>query len=1079
MMTFAPWRRRVSAGLAAGVATTLAATGTVLVAGAPGASAAPPVPEPRGLAVGGVVDPIGIDDTTPDLQWHNSPGVGVQTAYEVRVASSMRQLRNGDLWSSGRVESSRQRAEYDGAPLDSRDRAVWQVRVWTDDGGASDWSEPARFEMGLLDESDWRGEWITDPRWDQALHQDVALGAQQSRYVRFTVIDLGRPEEPLDDPAWKPRLELGEIEIAAGAEGENLAEGATVTVSEENSEPGVWQPEFLTDGKVSTADAPRGYRSDHHEETDVQDQPIVVTVDLGQVRSFDTVRLYSRWDSPGRYGTTPNFPRELTVDISDDGASFTRVGGRRKFKAVSNLHDAPDALPVLARDFTAPAPVASARLYVTGLGVHQASINGEPVSEDLLEPANTQHRERVPYATYDVTKLLRKGDNTLGLELGNGIFNVFNEPGDPNRYMKAAAGHGAPRALGQLEVTYADGTTQVVATDESWDTTLGEVTFTNWFGGEDQDARRDLGAWNTPSADRDGWKDAALIGAPHGGTEVVARQSPPIRHVDTLETVKVTQPRPGVHVFDLGTNFAGVQRLTTSGPAGTTITMRPGEKLYADGTVDQRSAGGDIRDRFTLAGTGEETFTPRFVYHGFRYLQVEGLATPPTKETVEGLVLRASNEKVGSFTTSDPMLTDIHRIIDRSVQSNMYSVFTDCPHREKLGWLDQTNLVFDTVAYGYDVQAHYRKMLQDVADAQQDDGLIPTTAPEDALFAGAFRHDANWGATLAVSAWQVYEWYGDDSAIRAHWDDMVEYHEFLTGLAPDGILTGGLGDWITPADPATPPAVTQTWAYHRITTHMAKIAQVRGDDAAARRYQRRAEEIATAFHQEFYDEQTGLYGNGDQASQALALEEDMVPAGLRDQVLERFVGMIRDADDHLVVGEVGLHAAVELLSRERRDDVLYDWLQRTDGPSYGAFLARGATSLPESWTSSHASQNHYMLGATDAWFTSGLVGITQAPGSVAWEHVVVEPALVGDVESAAATHDSVRGEIAAEWARTDRELTLSVQVPGNTTATVRVPVADGAEVAAPRGARQVESSVDGFAEFEVGPGSHSFIAPTA
>ncbi|WP_435769562.1 family 78 glycoside hydrolase catalytic domain [Nocardioides sp. SYSU DS0651] len=1067
-------RRRTSAGLAA--ALTLAGGGvlTPSAVAAPGGAGA----APTGLAVAGVVDPLGIDDTTPDLQWRTPASVDRQTAFEVRVASSADRLARGDLWRSGRVKSSVQAVEYAGDRLDSRDRAVWQVRVWSERGGVSAWSAPASFEMGLLEESAWEGEWITDPRWDEALHQDVAVGSRTTRYVRIRVIDLGRPEEPLDDPAWKPRLELGEIELVdGGGEAVNVAEGAEVTVSEENSEPGVWEPRFLTDGKVTTADAPRGYRSDYHEETDVQDRPIVITLDLGEERTFDTVRLYSLWDSPGRYGTTPNFPRDLQVSVSADGSSFTNVGPRTKLVAVSNRHEAPEALPVLARDFSARRDVASARLYVTGMGVYRATVNGEPVSPDVLEPANTQHADRIPYATYDVTDKLRTGDNTWGLELGNGIWNVFNVPSDPSRYVKAAAGHGFPRALGQLEITYRDGTREVVATDEAWDSALGEVTFTNWYGGEDHDARRSLGRWNNPGADRAGWKEAVAVDAPHGGTELVARVNPPIRQVDTLDTVEVTEPKPGVHVFDLGVNFAGWQQLTTSGPAGTKVTMRPGEKLLADGTVDMRSVGGNIRDTFTLAGTGQETFTPRFVYHGFRYLQVEGLTTTPTTDTVKGLVLRASNESVGSFETSDPMMTDIHRIIDRSVQSNMYSVFTDCPHREKLGWLDQTNLVFDTVAYGYDVQAHYRKLLQDVVDAQQQDGLIPTTAPEDALFAGAFRHDANWGATLAVSSWQLYQWYGDDSAIRSHWPAMVDYYDYLSGRAQDGILSGGLGDWITPASPATPPAVTQTWAFKRIATHMAWIAAARGDEAAAKKYEAEAERIAAAFHERFFDDTTGLYGNGDQASQALALEEDMVPADLRQAVLDRFVQMVRAADDHIVVGEIGLHAAVELLSRERLDDVLFDWVQRTDGHSYGSFLKRGSTSLPESWSSANASQNHYMLGAIDAWFTSRVAGIAQAPGSVAWEEVVVEPALVGDVESAAAEYESVRGVISSAWSRKDGELTLRVSVPGNTRAVVRVPVADGGTVRAPAGADEVPSTIEGHAQFEVGPGDHEFRAP--
>lgn len=1033
------------------------------------------VAAPARLSVGGVSDPIGIDDLTPDLQWRNGAGVARQTAYQVRVASTRSRLADPDLWDTGRVRSAAMATSYAGDRLASRDKALWQVRVWDAAGRVSEWSRPASFEMGLLDESDWQGRWITDERWAAPLHQDVVVGAQEARYVRLTVIDLGRPGEPLDDPNWKPRLELGEIQVTNGTDGANLAEGATVTVSEENSEPGVWDPSYLTDGKVTTADDPRGYRSDYHPETDVQDQPIVITIDLGEPTAIDTVRLYSLWDAPSDYGTTPNFPRDFQVSVSADDTTFTKAGPRTKVAAVSNLHTSPEGLPVLARDFTAGEDIASARLYVTGEGVYDASLNGEPVSPDLLQPGNTEHSVRVPYATYDVTRMLRKGGNTWGIELGNGIYNVFNTPEIPKRYMKAAAGHGAPRAMGQLEITYRDGRRQTVATGSSFKSTLGEVTFSNWYGGEDHDARRDLGAWNEPGADRDGWLDAVDIGAPAGDPELVAQQSPPIREVDALETVAVKEPKAGTYVFDLGTNFAGWQQLTTSGPAGTTITMRPAEKLKADGTVDQGSVGGDIRDRFTLAGIGEETFTPRFVYHGFRYLQVEGLATAPTAATVKGLVLRTTDRAVGSFTTSDPQMTGIHRIIDRSVQSNMYSVFTDCPHREKLGWLDQTNLVFDTLAYGYDVQAHYRKMLQDVVDAQQDNGLIPTTAPEDALFAGAFRHDANWGATLAVSSWQIYQWYGDDSAMRAHWPQMVEYADYLASISTGGIVSGGLGDWITPASPATPPALTQTWAYHRILTHMGRIAAALGRDADAAAYERKAVEVATAFHATFYHPETGLYGNGDQASQALALQENLVPTDLRTGVLDRFVKQIRDADDHIVVGEVGLYAAVDLLSRERLDDVLHDWVQRNDGVSYGKFLAAGATSLPESWTSSGASQNHYMLGAIDSWFTGGVAGITQADDSVAWKKVVIEPALVGDVESAASSYESVRGTISSSWVRTDGQVRLTATIPPNTTATVRVPAARGVRVTTPAGARRVTSTVPGFAEFEVGTGTYTFI----
>jgi alpha-L-rhamnosidase len=290
MMTALPARKAFAAASALAALLSLggfAAAGTPAVAAEDTSPAAPVL-----LRVGGVADPIGIDDTTPDFQWQNGGGLQEQTAFQVRVASSPGELGRADLWQSGRVSSGQQQVEYNGKPLGSRAAGTWQVRVWSGPGGPSAWSSPARFEMGLLEADDWHGDWITDPRWAEPLHQDVALGEQQARYVRLTVIDLGRPEEPLDDPNWKPRMELGEVQVLDG-EGKNLAAGAAVTVSEENSEPDVWQPEFLTDGKVTTADAPRGYRSDYHDETDVQDKPIVVTIDLGEVRSLETVRLFS------------------------------------------------------------------------------------------------------------------------------------------------------------------------------------------------------------------------------------------------------------------------------------------------------------------------------------------------------------------------------------------------------------------------------------------------------------------------------------------------------------------------------------------------------------------------------------------------------------------------------------------------------------------------------------------------------------------------------------------------------------------------------------------------------------------
>lgn len=1054
---------------------------------APAAPASAGVPAPVDLKVGGLVDPLGIDDTTPTLQWRAGEGLLNQQAYQVRVATSADRLESADLWDSGKVTSSILQTTYAGSALDSRDTAVWQVRVWDATNRVGDWSEPASFEIGLLSPADWDAEWISNAEWNEPLHQDLTFSEPQTAgWVRLTVTDLGRPGEPLDDPGWRPRLELGEVALRLGEGDENLATGSTVTASERKNQAGVWDPSFVVDGKFTTASGARGYRSTYHPETDVKDKPIVLTIKLPEARTFDTVELYSLWDSPGQYGATPNYPRDISISTSTDGTTFTERAKASKLPAISTVHEAPEALPIFATDFDA-ANVASARLYVTGLGVYNASINGEQVSEDLLEPANTFHAKRVPYATYDVTDLIDEGGNSLGVEVGNGIFNVFNEPTEATRYVKTASGHGAPRVMGQLEITHRDGTVTKVATeagqDSSWRTTLGEVTFTNWYGGEDVDARRRIEGWDQPGTDRAAWAAPVASRAPRATTQLVGRVMPAIREVEQLPASYEVLPN-GDYLFDFGVNFAGWQELTTSGPAGTTITMRPGERLRRDGAgvvtgVDQASSGPNAYDTFILAGTGAETYTPRFRYHGMRWLQVSGLATAPTAETMTGRVLRASNEDIGTFETSDEMLGKIHTIIDRSVQSNMYSVLTDCPHREKLGWLDQTNLNFNTVARGYDMQAQYRKMLQDVADSQTANGLIPTTAPEDSLFAGAFRHDANWGATLSVSSWQVFQEYGDRDPMEKFWPNMVSYDNFLTSLSTNFILPGGLNDWATPEEQRdrVPDAYVQTYVWHKIVRTMADIATELGKPAQARTYAQKADRIAEAFHATYYNPTTKVYSNGNQAAQALALDEDLVPAELRQEAVDALVARIEANGNQFMVGEVGLYALIRVLAAEGLDDLVYQLATRPTGNSYAKFINQGATSLPEHWSGmgGTGSQNHYMIGMLEGWLHDGLAGLQQAAGSVAWEHVLVEPALVTGVDHAASSYDSVRGTIATGWKRDGGVLTMTVEVPGNTRATVRVPNAeDGTAAYGPRGARIVPSEVEGFTQFEVGAGTHTF-----
>jgi alpha-L-rhamnosidase len=1010
-----------------------------------------------GLSADGLGSPLGIGDVRPTLSWHltSARSGAVQTAYEIRATGE--RLR----WDSGRVASAATAVAYGGSTPGSRDRVSWQVRLWDGHGHPSGWSAPAHWEMGLLKPSDWTASWIGDPDWAdrQPAPVTVTMPAQAARYVRLDVTRLGLPlKEGWPDKV--SRLQLAEIAVADSARPDtNLALHAPVTASDVYTAPGSWEPRFVTDGLLTTDQAPYGYTSLEHQEQDLTD-PVQITLDLGKVQHFDRVLLYPRTDTLTDDGRTPNFPEDFTVK-ADDSVVATVKGQ----EAPPPLHGRPAALPVLAKDFQVHGRVRSARLYATGRGVIDPALNGHAVGDAVLEPPNTDYRTRIVYSTYDVTRLLRRGGNTLSVGLGGGMADV---PGTPGRYEKLTRSDGTPAFTGQLEITYADGHHATVASDTTWRSALGPTTFSNWYGGEDYDARR------TPQD----WRDAVRVDPP--AATLTARDAPPIKIVDTLRAKKITEPRTGVYVVDLGVNFAGWEQLRLSGPAGTKVTMRPGELLDAGGTVGQSTTGSPIWDTYTLSGKGTETWHPRFAYHGFRYLQLEGLPSAPASGTVTGLVLRTANAPAGTFTSSDPLINDIHTIIDRAIQSNMYSVLTDCPHREKLGWLEEDNLVFGSVARDYDVAAYYRELVRNMAEAQTADGLVPDIAPEYTVFSGGFRDDPNWGGSLVLAPWQLYATYGDTATLRTYYPNMQRYVDYLSSKAAGDLLDYGLGDWIT-FDNSTPVGVTASFGYYRVASAMSGIARVLGKADDAGRYAALAARIGAAFNDKYLEEDKGTYASGSQASDALALDMGIVPAAKRQAVLDHLAASIKANGYHLTVGEIALPSVFRVLSGAGLDDLIYTVATQTGNPSYGYQVTHGATSLTENWDgpTSGNSQNHFMLGAIDEWFGSGLAGIRQAEGSVAFEHLLIRPAVVGDLTRASGSYDTPRGRVTSAWSRSGGTLRLDVTVPPGAPARVEVPLLGGtARPQATPGARWIGVQ-NGHGVFEVGSGHWTFTAQEA
>jgi alpha-L-rhamnosidase len=1017
--------------------------GAVAAAAANPARAAgtPPVNVSR-LRVNARTAPLGIQSDRPQLSWTvTGPGTGrAQTAYQIQVASKPGLFQQGraDLWNSGQVTSEDVSVAYGGPSLASRALAYWRVRVWDENGQASPWSPVGSFEVGLLDAADWSASWVGNSDWDALVAPTppatITFAAQQARWVRLSVTRLGLPLQE-GWPYLVSRLQLAEVEVIDSAKPEtDLALHGAVTATDIYSAPGAWEPEYVTDGKTDGSTAPIGFTSLEHEDPDVSASPILVTIDLGSTQTFDTLRLWPRTDTLTADGRTANFPVDFTVQVADaaDGpfSVATSITGQQAPEPSSR----PAGLPLFAKQFDVRKPVSSARLYITGLGTYTATINGQHTSNALLEPGNTTYAKHIVYQTCDVTDLLHRGDNAIGVAVGTGIYDTLTYN---TRYAKFNARIGAPKLLVQLEISYTDGSVDRVVTDESWSTALGPTTFSNWYGGEDYDARRLPARWDRPGTDLSNWQPVSPSAPPSAGAVLTARRGPAVETVDVFPAQQMTQPKPGIYVFDIGTNQAGRQQLNVRAPVGTTITMRPAELLNPDGTIDYGSTGNPIYDDYTTTGSGTETWHPEFIYHGFRYIQVEGLPTAPDQSAIAALVTRAANESAGSFTSSNDLINSIHRIIDRAVQSNMFSVLTDCPHREKLGWMEETHLVFDTVARNYDVAAYGHDVLQVIADAQLDSGLVPDIAPEYTVFSGGFRDDPNWGSAIVLVALSLYRAYGDTELLTSYYANMQRYVDYLSGKASGNLLDYGLGDWAT-INASTPTGVTATYGYFKAVSGLRHIAAAIGETADAARYAGLAAAIGAAFHAKYFDTANHTYATGSQCSDALALDMGVVPDSERDAVLDHLINNLSTNGYHLNIGEIGLPALFDVLAAAGRSDVVYEIATQTTAPSYGAMLARGATALTEFWDGT-GSQNHFMLGAIDKWFTTSLGGISQATDSVGYVDLDIAPAIVGDLTDVSASYRTPRGLVTSEWHRSGSSVQLHLSVPVGASATVRLP----------------------------------------
>lgn len=709
------------------------------------------------------------------------------------------------------------------------------------------------------------------------------------------------------------------------------------------------------------------------------------------------------------------------------------------------------------------AQIKEARLYISGLGIFYGFLNGEKLSEAFFEPGESDAGKSVYYVTYDIAEFLNEGINTLGVILGNGQYCGFLEnpvmadkdgtPIFPHRYQKNDGGFvkpgisGEKKLIAQVELLYQNGTRTLAAvSDESWKWTESPIVFQNWYGGEDYDACKE----------ESGWKQAVRMSAPKG--KLVGREFLPVKMIEKFSPYKISRLSNGNWLVDMGRNGAGFPEIsldTTEEQRGIWIKMYPAELVKADGSgVDQSSCTQSwneryqcvIMDAYRIKGNGREIWHPLFCYHGFQYLEIEGWPGELTKQNLKYCIVRTANEKSGEFFSDNHRLNQINTMIEHSMESNMFSAFTDCPQIEKLGWIETSHLMFRSLAGTYDVSHWMRKILHDIADSQHDEeqaklsgnepeGYVPAIIPEYQRICGLHR-DPNWNGACIFTPWEYYQYYGDKTVLYDMYPVMKKYLRYLKGYVVNGVLDNyaQMGEWGQLKED-TPTVLVATCAYYRMLGIAAKTAKITGYEEDEKEYIEMADKTKKAFHKHplCYNEAERRYGNGSQASYGCVLFSGLVPKEREEEMIDKLVEAVRVKDYHLTSGEVGLKQVFLALAEHGKNDVVYRMIMNETAPSYRAFADRGFTTLPEYWNCDELwngmerSRNHAMMGHAKEWIICGLLGIRSLePG---FGKIKVEPYLPPDMKEVRGSITCPYGKISVKCRRKAEGIEVELSVP--------------------------------------------------
>lgn len=996
------------------------------------------VPQPLELRCEFQENPLGIDVTAPRFSWQlgDSSRGSVQTAYQVVVATNLKRLSpdEADIWNSGRIESDQSHlVVYNGPALESGTRYYWAVRTWNENDRPSAFSSPAWWETGILEDAEWKAKWIGNGvSIPEPLNHGKWIWSKTSIVVNKPV--YFRKKFQVDDPQ---RIHQAILNITAYKQfnahlnNKYIGRGGSAgKMYSHNLTP------FLHEGENVLA---------INAMTDKNEAGLVFSIQLIDDNG-DTTKIISDESCKNTRQQFEHWKTKQYDDLTWGESKIVATFAEAKWANDMKFTEPPASIAV-RKVVSLGKNIKSARAYVSGLGNYVFYINGKRVGNDILTPGWTHYPEKVQYQTYDVTSMVKSGNNAFAGLLGNMWWSSGLGWDGASIYS-----NGPLRFLAQIRVTYQNGDTETIITDESWKFNYTPIIYNHIYHGETYDARMEEDGWNDADFNDENWKNVTII---NENSKLVAQQMPTIQVTEILEAVNITEAQPGIYVLDFGQNMVGRARLKVTGEKGQRIVMRFAELLHEDGTVAQENLRmAKATDTYILSGEGTEEWVPEFTYHGFRYIQVEGLKETPDKSALTGEVFHTNVPFNGSFTCSNSLLNKIWKNITWGQRGNLMSVPTDCPQRdERLGWMGDAQIFAPTANYNMYMPSFWSKWEKDIIDCQEPEGWVYDVNPA-IVVSGPSK--PGWGDAAVIVPWHNYVFFGDTRILEANYEGMKAWVDYMEKESENYIYEwgdtdwGGYGDWVAVVPSPTKPIGGIYFNYS--SQLLAKMARVLGKTDDAEYYENLAGNIAKAYNDKYLDKNNINYEGETQTANLLPLMTGIAGDDIREQIIENVKNNVVEQDTHLTTGFLGTPYLLPVLSDNGYHDLAYAVATQTTYPSWGYMVENGATSMWELWNSNTEppegmnSRNHFAYGSVGEWYFAYLAGIRPDEKSPGFKRSIIAPMPVGDLTWAIGKVQTPYGMIFSEWSKENEKLNLRVTIPPNTRAEIHIPFDTGQKI---------------------------------